>query len=206
MAAFDLFGMDTSSFEDVVEAFQAARDGDPEPLKSKAREIDFPGYTIDEVLADLEGETAGRAFAHLVHETCRGDEHLSECDIAEARDALARLLTSEANGADSEAVAQLMPPHYDGTQEASGNLGALALMSQIVHRGSPWSNCPIAFTILNPEVPELFGELSPTEVKYDDSPEASTVRRFYDFVEAMMIIGEGGYQIDPAAAVGEGQS
>lgn len=195
MATWNLYGMDSSKFSKLRKAFEDARAGQPGALRDMAKGIDLPGISIDDVLADLAGPTGGKAFTYLTHHTCRGEESLTDCDVEDVRNSLATLLKSPSNGCDPATVDQFLPPRYDGTQRGKGKLGALSWLSLAVHRGNPWPGSAIGFYIPTPEVPELFGELSPTEIKYDASPEAKRVRRFYDFVEAMMIVGEGGYQI-----------
>ncbi|MFN7971137.1 MAG: hypothetical protein U0166_02105 [Acidobacteriota bacterium] len=190
--------MDSTRFVALVEAFEQARAGNPARLKELGKGTDLPGFSIDDVIADPSGPRAGVAFRTLAHETCRGEESLEGCDVQEVRDALARLLKAPSNGCDPATVDAFLPPRYDGTQKGKGKLGAISWLSKVVHRGSPCPGSGIAFYIPTPEVPELFGELSPTEIKYDGSPDAKLVRRFYDFVEAMMIVGEGGYQLEDA--------
>lgn len=191
-----LYGADWNRLEDLIKAFTAAKAGNVSALKGIAKSADFPGFNIDDVLADLSGPKAGQAFRILTDTTCRGAESLGDCDVAQVHAALAALLQHPSNGCPAAAVAPFLPPMYDGSQRGKGKLGALSMVSQIVHRGSPMPGSGVVFTIENPEVPELFGELSPTEIKYDGTPEAKLVRRFYDFVEAMMIVGEGGYQVE----------
>lgn len=192
----NLYGADWNRLEDLIKAFDAAKAGNPATLKNLAKGTDFPGFSIDDVLADLAGPKAGQAFRIMTDTTCRGQESVQDCDVAQVHVALAELLQHPSNGCAAASIAPFLPPLYDGSQRGKGKLGALSMVSQIVHRGSPVPGSGISFTIENPEVPELFGELSPTEIKYDGTPQAKLVRRFYDFVEAMMIVGEGGYQVE----------
>lgn len=194
MPVSNLHGVDWFKFEDLVKAWESARSGDGSALSKLAASVDLEGVAIGDVLADLDGDAAGAAFRLLARD-CHADEGLEDCDVEAVRDALGRLLKSPSNGCDPADVDRFLPPAYDGSQRGKGKLGGLSWLSRIVHRGTPSAQSGVKFYIPNPEVPELFGELSPTEIKYDGSPDAKTVRRFYDFVEALMIVGEGGYQV-----------
>ena len=193
------YSMDSGRFDRLMAAFQSAKAGSGSgDLEALAREAELPDATVEEAIADSSGALPEKLSRALLDGYCRADAELPGVDLTEVRDALVRLLMKEVNGCRKEESDPFLPPAWDGKKEGQGRLGAIAWLSRIMYRGSPIGDDTVPFVIRSQDVPELFGELSPTEVKRDDSEDSALIDRFYEFVESLMVVGDGGYQVETA--------